>query len=84
MDGPRTLEYTWDDEVLRWELEPEDGGCRLVSTNTVEDRGATAAIAAGWHAGLEVLEAQPDGRPIDWSAWDRAEALSEPYERRFR
>jgi uncharacterized protein YndB with AHSA1/START domain len=84
VDRPHMLEYTWDDEVLRWELEPEAGGCRLVFSNMVEDRGATASIAAGWHAGLEVFEAQLDGRPIDWSAWDRAEVLNESYEQRFR
>jgi uncharacterized protein YndB with AHSA1/START domain len=82
-DRPRMLEYAWDDEVLRWELEPEGRGCRLVFTNIVEDRGATASIAAGWHAGLEVLEAQLNGRPIDWLPWDRAEALNESYAERF-
>lgn len=82
-ERPRILEYEWDDEVLLWEIEADGDGSRLVFTNIVEDRGGTSAIAAGWHAGLEVFEAKLDGRPIDWSARDRAEAMTEPYEKRF-
>jgi uncharacterized protein YndB with AHSA1/START domain len=81
VDRPRLLEYDWDDEDLRWEIEPDGDGSRLVFTNIVKDHGTVASIAAGWHASLEVLEAQLDGHPVNWSAWDRAEALNEPYEK---
>jgi uncharacterized protein YndB with AHSA1/START domain len=84
VEPPHLLEYTWGAEILRWELEPDsEGGCRLVFTNVIEDRDSVAAIAAGWHAGLEVVEAQLDGRAIDWSAWDRADQLGEEYARSF-
>ena len=56
---------------------------RLVFTNVIEDRDSAAGVAAGWHAGLEVVEAQLDGRAIDWSAWDRADQLGEEYARSF-
>jgi uncharacterized protein YndB with AHSA1/START domain len=66
IDPPRLLEYTWDAEILRWELEPDgDTGCRLLFTNIVEDRGTAAAVAPGWHAGLDNLAALLDGRPAD-------------------
>jgi uncharacterized protein YndB with AHSA1/START domain len=77
VDPPWLLEYTWDTEILRWELSPESGGgCRLVFTNVFDDRDMAAPAAAGWHAGLEVVAAQLDGREVDWSPWDRADALS--------
>lgn len=80
VDPPVLLEFSWDKEVLRWELSPDGaGGCRLLFTNIVDDRDITAPAAAGWHAGLEVLEAQLDGREIDWSPHDRADALYPGY-----
>jgi uncharacterized protein YndB with AHSA1/START domain len=59
-DPPRLLEYTWDEEVLRWELEPVDGGCRLVFTNILGDRGTAEAVESGWHTGLDRLAARLD------------------------
>ncbi|HLM47404.1 MAG TPA: SRPBCC domain-containing protein, partial [Myxococcaceae bacterium] len=31
-DPPRLLQYSWDGDVLRWELRPEGTGCLLVFT----------------------------------------------------
>jgi uncharacterized protein YndB with AHSA1/START domain len=81
VDPPRLLEYTWGEEILRWELTADGDGCRLVFTNVFDDRDSAAPAGAGWHAGLEVVEAQLDGRRIDWSLWDRAEQLQEEYAR---
>ena len=79
-DPPKLLEYTWDEELLRWELTPDgDGGCHLVMTNVLSDPAAATAIAGGWHAGLEVLEAMLDGRELDWSVWERDRQLKEEY-----
>jgi uncharacterized protein YndB with AHSA1/START domain len=84
IDPPSLLEYSWGDEILRWELRVDGtGGCRMVFTNFFDDRDAAAAAAAGWHVGLEVVEAQLDGRQIEWSAWDRAEQLTDDYARSF-
>jgi uncharacterized protein YndB with AHSA1/START domain len=73
VDPPNLLEYTWDTETLRWELEPLAGGsaCRLVFINIFDDRSAAAALGAGWHAGLDLLEALLDGRGADPTAWER-------------
>ncbi|PZF79967.1 SRPBCC family protein [Jiangella anatolica] len=79
-DPPRLLEYTWGTETLRWELNPDADGCRLVFVNTIDDDGAGPAVAAGWHAGLELLEAALGGRPIDWDTWQRAADLQKSYE----
>lgn len=80
VDPPRLLEYTWGAETLRWELTPDGDGCRLVFVNTIDDDGTGPAVAAGWHAGLELLDAVLDGRPLDWDVWQRAADLQTRYE----
>ena len=78
-EPPRLLEYTWDTEILRWELEPDgDTGCRLCFTNVLDDRGTAVTVAPGWHAGLDSLAAFLDGRQVDWSGWEQ---LQEDYAR---
>jgi uncharacterized protein YndB with AHSA1/START domain len=84
VDPPSLLEYTWGEEILRWELRADGaGGCRLVFTNILDKDSVSPDLAAGWHAGLEVVEAQLNGRELDWSVWDRAEQLREEYARTF-
>jgi hypothetical protein len=69
---------------LRWELRADgEGGCQLVFTNILDTDNVSPDLGAGWHAGLEVVEAQLDGREITWSAWDRAEQLREEYAQSF-
>ncbi|NLE81201.1 MAG: hypothetical protein GX610_16785 [Rhodococcus sp.] len=77
------LEYLWDGETLHWEIAPDgQGGSWLTLTHTVEEEESAYAHAPGWHAGLEVVEAQLAGREIDWSPWDRAEELASSAYRR--
>lgn len=57
LDPPRLLAYTWGNELLRWELRPDDSGCRLVFTHTFDDRSGAARNAAGWHVCLDRLGA---------------------------
>ena len=55
-DPPRVLEWTWDTDVLRFELEPTDDGTTLTFTTRLspDDQGA-ANTAAGYHACLDNL-----------------------------
>ncbi|MGI9208532.1 MAG: SRPBCC family protein [Rhodococcus sp. (in: high G+C Gram-positive bacteria)] len=76
------LEYLWDSDVVHWEIAPDgSGGCWLTLTHTAEDEDDALAHGAGWHAGFEVIEAQLEGRPIDWSPRERAVELAEHYRR---
>jgi uncharacterized protein YndB with AHSA1/START domain len=59
----RVLEFTWHDEVLRFELAPRDGGTRLVFTHTLDKRTLAGGVGAGWHMCFEALEHLLDGRP---------------------
>ncbi len=75
-DGPRTpglvtrcqppvsLEYNWDVDVLRWELEPTAAGTRLTLRHTPDERHIVSQVAAGWHLCLDVADALLDGRPM--------------------
>jgi uncharacterized protein YndB with AHSA1/START domain len=47
-DPPRVLEGTWFGERLRFELERDGEGCRLVFTQEVSERDTAARSAAGW------------------------------------
>jgi uncharacterized protein YndB with AHSA1/START domain len=81
-DRPAVLEYTWGEELLRWELSADgDGGCRLVYVNSFGDREFAAPNASSWHACLDRLEAHLDGRQPEWSVFDREAELSEEYAR---
>jgi uncharacterized protein YndB with AHSA1/START domain len=79
VNPPHLLEYTWDNEVLLWELESEgEDACRLVFTTIVSEQGTAVAVAPGWHAGLDGLGAMLDGRVVDRSV---AQELQENYAR---
>ncbi|WP_207755449.1 SRPBCC family protein [Nonomuraea cypriaca] len=81
VDPPHLLEYTWDSEILRWELEPDgDAACRLVFTDIFDDREAAAPLGAGWHAGMDALEELLNGRRTGPSA---GQDLQATYERAF-
>lgn len=67
-DAPRTLEFTWGGQDIRWELEPlEDGGTRLTLWHNINRRFISMG-AAGWHICFDVLDRlladQPIGRIV--------------------
>ena len=63
-EPPTLLEYTWGTDLLRWRLEPVDGGTRLTLEHTLDDRDQVPQVAAGWHLCLDVAERLLDGDPI--------------------
>ncbi|WP_153031585.1 hypothetical protein [Amycolatopsis sp. YIM 10] len=62
VERPRLLEYTWDGEILRFEL-TDDGehACKPVFTKVVDGPETGSAVAPGWEAGLDLLAAHLDG-----------------------
>jgi uncharacterized protein YndB with AHSA1/START domain len=63
-EPPSLLEYTWGDDLLRWELEPVDGSTRLTLRHTMDDRDFVPKTAAGWHLCLVVADHLLSGDPI--------------------
>jgi uncharacterized protein YndB with AHSA1/START domain len=64
-EAPELLEYTWGDDLLRWELSPVENGTRLILRHTMAAQpGMDAMVAAGWHLCLAVLSRLLDGDPV--------------------
>ena len=63
VDPPETLEYTWGEDVLRWELHAQSEGTTLTLYHTVSDRDWLTKVAAGWHLCLDVAQTILDGTP---------------------
>jgi hypothetical protein len=80
-DPPRVFAYLWGMDVLRWELRPDDDGCLLVFTDTIEEQGKAARDGAGWHVCLEMLVARLDGS--EPPASDRWQQVHPSYLDRF-
>ena len=76
LDPPRRLAFLWGGDLLRFELEPDGDGTRLILVHVLLGEGAEAAArtAAGWHVCLAALErtlagqaaAAPDGPSPEW------------------
>jgi uncharacterized protein YndB with AHSA1/START domain len=63
-EAPTLLEYSWGDDLLRWELSPSGSGTRLVLRHTLAKPDLDAMVAAGWHLCLDVLRHLLDGEPV--------------------
>ena len=87
-DRPRLLEYTWGDDVLRWELEGIDIGTRLTLSHTVGDPDWLPRVAAGWQICFDVADRALSGVPIGRIVGDDArrvgwERLNTEFAQRF-
>jgi uncharacterized protein YndB with AHSA1/START domain len=68
-DPPRSFAWTWKigtrESLVRFDLAPEAGGCKLTLTHSgVPMIGAAAR--AGWHALLDALPDAVEGRATPW------------------
>ncbi|MEV4642715.1 SRPBCC family protein [Actinoplanes sp. NPDC049548] len=63
-ERPALLEYTWGDDLLRWELEPTADGTRLILRHTFAERDGAPMFAAGWHLCAAVLARLLAGEPV--------------------
>lgn len=69
------LEYTWDKDVVRFELAPVDGGCKLTLIEKITSlNDHTPRDLAGWHVCLDVItalldDARLENRSEQWKIW---------------
>lgn len=66
LDPPRLLAWTWrhpdhPNSIVRWELTPAPGGCRLVLTQTELPASNLLSVAPGWQIHLQGLDGAVDG-----------------------
>lgn len=78
LEPPRLVAFTWGDDHLRFELEPDGGATVLHLVHTFTDRTGAASFAAGWETCLAGLALDLDGRPADGHGLDHV-ALHERY-----
>ncbi|AEV86193.1 ATPase [Actinoplanes sp. SE50] len=64
VEPPHLLEYTWGEDLLRWELAAAAGGTRLTLRHTLTDRDMDAMVAAGWDLCTGVLRRLLDGESV--------------------
>jgi uncharacterized protein YndB with AHSA1/START domain len=83
LDPPRLLETSGDRHgVLRWELEPFDGGTLLRFSSTLDmPEGFETRVLAGWHWHLAALARALEGERTDLvniqASWDPIHARYE-------
>lgn len=82
-DPPRLLEYSWEGELLRFELRAVDAGCELTFVTRFLEVGKAARDAAGWHVCLDRLMDELDGRPPSPTSDERWRPLSVRYSELF-
>lgn len=82
-DPPRTMEFDWNREILRFDLEERDGGTFLVFTHTFTDVAKSARDASGWTVCLDALEKCLHGEEAEPFTAERFDSLFSEYARRF-
>jgi uncharacterized protein YndB with AHSA1/START domain len=83
-EPPSLFEWTWETDVLRWELGAVEGGTLLVFTTWLSDPDPTGAVgvSAGYHVCLDVLEELLDTGAVGVRLIDREDAVA-PLEARY-
>ena len=62
LEPPRVFGFTWENDHIRLELEPQGDGTRLRLVHTFGDTYGAASFASGWDSCLADLGADLDGR----------------------
>ncbi|MEK4490679.1 SRPBCC family protein [Paenibacillus sp. FSL L8-0493] len=70
-----TFEFTWAEDLIRFELYPNSEGCLLILNETLQTLTPhTPRDLAGWHVCLEVIQHLLEGttlesRKDEWNKW---------------
>jgi uncharacterized protein YndB with AHSA1/START domain len=84
LDRPRAIAFDWDDDRLRFDLEPDGDGCLLTFTHAFGDRNLGAQTAAGWDLCFDRLAALLGGSPLtEAESLEHWPALHERYAEQF-
>ena len=82
-DPPSVLEFRWGEDVVRFELAPNDGGSLLTLVDTLDEHGKAARDAAGWHVCLDVLDSHLAGGEPPEASSEQWKPLNDEYAERF-
>jgi uncharacterized protein YndB with AHSA1/START domain len=76
---PHLLEFTWGEDLLRFELAPYGDGTLLVLTASFDEIGKVARDSTGWHMCLDQLGRELDGEPATAHDDERWHQLNRTY-----
>jgi uncharacterized protein YndB with AHSA1/START domain len=86
LDPPRTFAWTWTldgrETVVRFDLEADGDGCRLILTHSgLSPRaGSGGGVRAGWHSHLAGIDEAIAGRKTAWETIiARRDAIADAY-----
>ena len=84
-EPPAVLEFSWGDDLLRFELRGEDNDSTTVLelVDVLEDIGKGARDGAGWHVCLDALERHLEGKATDTQNMDVWKPVHEKYVAEF-
>jgi len=84
-EPPAVLEFSWGDDLLRFELRGEDNDSTTVLelVDVLEDIGKGARDGAGWHVCLDALEQHLEGKATDTQNMDVWKPVHEKYVAEF-
>jgi len=84
-DPPALLEFSWGDDLLRFELRADDDGKTTVLdlVDVLEDIGKGARDGAGWHVCLDALEQHLQGESTDTQDGNVWKPVHEAYVKQF-
>lgn len=84
-DPPSTMEFSWGDDGVRFEVAPgDDAGTVLTLVVTMAEIGKAARDAAGWHGCLDNLTLDVAGDRVESAGHpDRWRRLNDAYAERF-
>lgn len=84
VEPPHKLEWTFNGDEYRFELNEEDGGSQLVFLHVFDDRASAAQTAAGWEAYFTRLEPLLEGGFMsEQEAHENWRAVHEHYAGKF-
>jgi uncharacterized protein YndB with AHSA1/START domain len=79
LDPPRLFEFSWGEETLRMEVDPDGEGACLRFTHFLADRDQGARDASGWHVCLNELAKQVAGEQATAPTSEMTDELRELY-----
>ena len=84
VDEPWLLEFRWGRQLMRYELQAEEGGCRFRLSEHVADPSWGARNAAGWEMCLDNLSLIVEGAAVIKFAAEIWQSKFRHYVRKFQ
>jgi uncharacterized protein YndB with AHSA1/START domain len=82
-DPPSLMEFSWGEDVLRFELRADGDGTVLDFSDTIVEYGKAARDGAGWHTCFDLLAHEVDGTAAPFTSVERWSQVHGTYKQRM-